>query len=69
MRVQRCESSGSEKYAEAEDLLKKRQAEITLGVAAPTSLKKVKFTNLVGQRLECYLASQAERGKDKPMNK
>lgn len=57
--VQHRESSHSVKYTDAEALLRKRQAEITLGNAPGSSIEKVKTANL----LDLVLSDYEQNGK------
>jgi integrase len=52
--TQRRESSESEKYSAAEALLKRRQAEVTLGKAPRAGLQKVKVSSLLDLLLADY---------------
>jgi integrase len=60
--VQRRESSKSEKYSDAEALLKRRQAEITTGTAPCISVDKVKVASLLDMLLADYELNQKSLG-------
>jgi hypothetical protein len=56
--AQRRESSHSEKYSDAETLLKRRQAEITMGTAPRVGLDRVKASALLDLLLADYELNQ-----------